>query len=130
MAEPLYAGDSGAETCHMVFIAEVTIPPLMIRWFLRDAGYPAVCILVFDYLFIIPYFYLRVIVGTQFLYDVIMNHTRTTYKINCWMIYIVGLVYLQQMALGSVRRTLRFLKTNSVNRADRLIAVNGTDRCL
>ena len=112
MADPLFAGDSGAETCHMIFMAEITIPPLMIRWFLRDAGYPTVYILVFEYMFLIPYFYFRVIVGSQFMYDLTMNDkSRATYKINCWMMYFAGLMYLKDRALSSLRRTRKFFKT-------------------
>ena len=64
LSTPLYYGHSGAECCGGVFVTENTIPALMLRWFMRDAGCRPLYVILVDYIFLTTYFYYRAIVGT------------------------------------------------------------------
>ncbi|XP_067113765.1 TLC domain-containing protein 5 [Osmerus mordax] len=62
-------GESGIETCAVIFGSEITNPLLQARWFLRQIGrYNSLLGDVVDLLFILLFAFVRVGVGTMMLY--------------------------------------------------------------
>ncbi len=108
--EPLYHGIAGAEACYMIYAAEVTLPALLIGWFVRDAGYPS-HVLIFEWIFLIQYYYYRIYVATPFLFQM-LQHSKSgvIFETFSVFIYTIGLLILVQKTVATERHTRMFLK--------------------
>ena len=107
LSTPLYYGDSGAECCVSICFAEVTLPIIMIRWFLRDAGCPPVYLLVLEYIFLILMVYFRIVLLTLAAFEYTMHpNARVVIKVNVFILWAVSLKIIFGRAKSVIRGTI------------------------
>ena len=105
---PLYYGDSGAECVVATFVAEITTPVLILRssWFLLHAKCHLMIVLSLEYIFLVAYFYCRVIISTQFLIALVShNNTRFGVELFVFLLWVNGLIFLWRFAKRTIKRT-------------------------
>ena len=106
-ASPVYHGDSGAECCALIFFCEVSVPIIMLRWFLREAGCRLVYVLALEYIFLIVFFYLRIILLTPVVYGLILHpNTRISMKVNLFILWAVSLKISFNRAQATIQGTV------------------------
>ena len=107
LSSVIYSGDSGSECCVVIFLSEVTIPPLLLRWFMRDAGYRPIFVLAVEYIFLAGYFVIRAIVLTIAVKDCVLHpKPYVLSKISLTLLWVSGLIFFWTTARGTVRRTV------------------------
>ena len=129
LSTPLFYGHSGAECCGGVFVTENTIPALMLRWFMRDAGCRPLYVIIVDYIFLTTYFYYRAIVGTALTYTLAVHpDAYTLVKVFTFWVWLVGLVYFKTTAASSIRYTKKVLN-GSLKEHEKLSTQNFSTGC-
>ena len=104
---PVYYGDSGAECCALIFFTEVSVPIIMFRWFMREAGCRQIYVLALEYIFLILFVYLRIILLTPVVYGLILHpKTRISMKVNLFILWAVSLKISFNRAKASIRGTV------------------------
>ena len=108
---PLYLGHSGAEICALTFWSEVTIPPLMVYWFMRESGCRKIHVLLMEYGFLISYFYSRFVICTFFIYDLVVHpSTHPVLRYLLASMYIVSWLFFKDSFIAAVRHTQNVCK--------------------
>ena len=103
---PFYYGDSGAEYVASAFVAEITTPVLILRWFLLHAKCQLKAVLTLEYIFLVAYFYCRVIISSQLMIALVShNNTRIGVKVFTFLLWINGLIFLWSFAKRTIKRT-------------------------
>ncbi|KAL4608650.1 transmembrane protein 136 [Arapaima gigas] len=103
----LSLGESGIETCAVLFGSEVTNPLLQARWFLRRLGcYDSLAGDVVDLLFVALFVLVRIGVGGRMLYcELISTRPSLTMKVGGAAIYVLSWVFLVDIARFASRKS-------------------------
>lgn len=111
LVDPLYFGQAGDIACTNIFWSEVTIPPMILRWFMRDSGtWHPLYVLSMEYLFLVSYAFIRVVLGSVYLYGVLLHSSvRYTSRLGCLGFYVVGFMILKDSTMSCIRHTRRAL---------------------
>ena len=107
LSSVLYYGKSGSECCVIICLSEVTIPPLMLRWFMRDVGCRPLYVLTVEYIFLAGYFVIRAIVLTIAVKDCVLHpKPHVLSKISLTLLWVAGLFFFWTTARATIRRTI------------------------
>lgn len=119
----LWLGESGIESCAVLFGSEITNPLLQTRWFLKQTGqYETPLGGIVDLLFVVLFVVMRIFVGGTMLYCELIS-PRPRFFIKCGGVAMYALSWIFMVDI--VRFAIR--KSNNWNRQKReqKIAVNG-----
>ena len=107
LSSVLYLGESAGECCVILHLSEVTIPPLMIRWFMRDAGCRPLYVLAVEYIFLASYFVIRVIVCPIAVKESVLHpKPYVLLKICLTMMLVAGFLFFWTTAKATIKRTV------------------------
>ncbi|TNN37265.1 Transmembrane protein 136 [Liparis tanakae] len=127
----LWLGESGIESCAVLFGSEVTNPLLQARWFLKQTGrYATRTGDVVDVLFVLLFVLMRVFVGGTMLYCE-LSSPRPRFFIKCGGVamYALSWVFMVDIVRFSMRKNKRWQKQKADRReeAAAAVAANGHD---
>ncbi|KAK1786526.1 hypothetical protein P4O66_017656, partial [Electrophorus voltai] len=106
----LWLGESGIESCAVIFGSEITNPLLQARWFLKHSGhYDTFLGDLVDVLFVLLFVFMRVFVGGAMLYcELVSPRPKLVIKCGGVAMYVLSWVFVADIARfagrkGSVR---------------------------
>ena len=117
----LVLGESGIESCAVIFGSEITNPLLQARWFLRQTGrYESRLGDAVDVSFVLLFVLMRIVVGANMLYCELIS-PRPKFVIKCGGVamYVLSWVFTVDIARFTVRKYRRW------GRRDRITETNG-----
>uniref|UniRef100_A0AAV2IZE6 TLC domain-containing protein n=1 Tax=Knipowitschia caucasica TaxID=637954 RepID=A0AAV2IZE6_KNICA len=119
----LWLGESGIESCAVIFGSEITNPLLQTRWFLKQTGhyYSALGDIV-DTLFVLLFVVMRIFVGGTMLYCELIS-PRPRFFIKCGGVAMYALSWIFMVDI--VRFAIRKSTNKRTRHKDKTIAVNG-----
>ncbi|TRY64860.1 hypothetical protein DNTS_006193 [Danionella cerebrum] len=103
----LWLGESGIESCAVLFGSEITNPLLQTRWFLKHSGYyDSFLGSLVDVLFVVLFVFMRVFVGGAMLYCE-LSSPRPKFIIKCGGVamYALSWVFMVDIARFVHRKT-------------------------
>ncbi|XP_054457196.1 TLC domain-containing protein 5a isoform X2 [Anoplopoma fimbria] len=121
----LWLGESGIESCAVLFGSEITNPLLQARWFLKQTGrYRTLLGDVVDVLFVLLFVVMRVFVGGTMLYCELIS-PRPRFFIKCGGVAMYALSWVFMVDI--VRFTIRKSKSWQKQKTDQqeTVAANG-----
>ncbi|XP_056139547.1 TLC domain-containing protein 5a [Lampris incognitus] len=102
----LWLGESGIESCAVLFGSEITNPLLQARWFLKQTGhYETLLGDVVDVLFVLLFVFMRVFVGGTMLYcELISPRPRFYIKCGGVAMYTLSWVFMVDIGRFAIRK--------------------------
>ncbi|XP_076831953.1 TLC domain-containing protein 5a isoform X2 [Brachyhypopomus gauderio] len=103
----LWLGESGIESCAVIFGSEITNPLLQTRWFLKRSGhYHTFLGDLVDLLFVLLFVFMRVFVGGAMLYCELIS-PRPKFVIKCGGVamYVLSWVFVVDIARFACRKS-------------------------
>ncbi|KAL0192554.1 hypothetical protein M9458_010850, partial [Cirrhinus mrigala] len=100
-------GESGIETCAVLFGSEITNPLLQARWFLKRMGrYDSLAGDVVDLLFILLFAFVRIGVGSRMLYcELASTKPSLIVKVSGVAIYTLSWIFMIDIARFACKKT-------------------------
>ncbi|XP_072319126.1 TLC domain-containing protein 5a [Eucyclogobius newberryi] len=119
----LWLGESGIESCAVIFGSEITNPLLQTRWFLKQTGHHKTVLGdIVDTLFVLLFVVMRIFVGGTMLYcELISPRPRFFIKCGGVAMYAMSWVFMVDIVRFVIRKTTNWQKHR------RTIAVNGVN---
>ncbi|XP_041733267.1 TLC domain-containing protein 5-like [Coregonus clupeaformis] len=121
----LSLGESGIESCAVLFGSEITNPLLQARWFLRQLGrYESLTGEAVDILFVVLFVLMRIVVGGRMLYcELISPRPRFIIKCGGVAMYVLSWVFMVDIGRFAYRKSQS--KYRRWRDQHRLATVNG-----
>ncbi len=119
----LWLGESGIESCAVLFGSEITNPLLQTRWFLKHSGrYDSFLGDVVDVLFVLLFVFMRIFVGGTMLYcELISPRPKFIIKWGGVAMYALSWVFMVDISRFAYRKSQRWMNRQ------RMAEVNGQD---
>lgn len=121
----LWLGESGIESCAVLFGSEITNPLLQARWFLKQTGhYGSRLGDIVDVLFVLLFVMMRIFVGGTMLYcELISPKPRFFIKCGGVAMYALSWVFMVDIVRFAIRKSKSLLSQQK--RQHETVAVNG-----
>lgn len=121
----LWLGESGIESCAVLFGSEITNPLLQARWFLKQTGrYGTMLGDVVDVLFVLLFVLMRIFVGGTMLYcELISPRPRFFIKCGGVAMYALSWVFMVDIVRFAIRKSKSWHKQQRDQQG--LVAANG-----
>ncbi|KAF7668981.1 hypothetical protein LDENG_00271690 [Lucifuga dentata] len=120
----LWLGESGIESCAVLFGSEITNPLLQARWFLKHTGhYETLLGNVVDVLFVLLFVFMRIFVGGTMLYcELISPRPRFFIKCGGVAMYALSWVFMVDIVRFAIRKSKTWHKQLGEHREVRVAA--------
>lgn len=120
----LWLGESGIESCAVLFGSEITNPLLQTRWFLKQTGrYETRLGDIVDILFVLLFVLMRIFVGGTMLYcELISPRPRFFIKCGGVAMYALSWIFMVDIVQFAIRKSNNWSKQQ---KGQKSIAVNG-----
>ncbi len=107
----LWLGESGIESCAVLFGSEITNPLLQTRWFLKHSGrYDSFLGDVVDVLFVLLFVFMRIFVGGTMLYcELISPRPKIIIKWGGVAMYALSWVFMVDISRFAYRKSQRWM---------------------
>ncbi|XP_076002535.1 TLC domain-containing protein 5a [Genypterus blacodes] len=128
----LWLGESGIESCAVLFGSEITNPLLQARWFLKQTGhYETLLGNVVDVVFVLLFVLMRVFVGGTMLYCE-LSSPRPRFFIKCGGVamYALSWVFMVDIVRFTIRKSKAWQKRLKDKHGEErvAVAVNGQEK--